>query len=258
MLLIEGIGGVNSGGELLGKRLSPVGRLATGNKLGGRSPGGETLGKRLGPVGKLAIGNKVFGRVGNILLTLGGLITGGPGALGNGKDGGLPKESPSETDAMNSVGTGGREIDGREIDAVEIGGGVNDILNSGTEGTVIDKGETKGLEIDTGVIDTGVIEIGVFDIGVFDIGVIDIGVIEIGVIEIGAIDIGVNDRGVKDVGVNEDTGTASVADGTATVDTATTGTTTDPGKLTEGTTEGTTGTPKATMVARRKAQSQNL
>ena len=238
---------MNSGGEILGKRLSPVGRLATGNKLGGRSPGGETLGKRLGPVGKLAIDNKVFGRVGNILLTLGGLITGGPGALGNGKDGGLPKESPSETDAMNSVGTGGREIDGRGIDAVEIGGGVNDILNSGTEGntegTVIDKGETKGLEIDTGVIEIGVIEIGVTDIGV---------------IEIGVIDIGVNDRGVKDVGVNEDTGTASVADGTATVDATTTGTTTDPGKLTEGTTEGTTGTPKATMVARRKAQSQNL
>ena len=59
---------------------------------------------------------------------------------------------------------------------------------------------------------------------------------------------------MKDIGVNEGTVTAIVAEGTATVDATTTGTTTDPGKLTEGTTEGTTGTPKATMVAMKSTE----
>ena len=45
-------------------------------------------------------------------------------------------------------------------------------------------------------------------------------------------------------GVNEGTDTVTVADGTATVDAATTGTTIDPGKFTDGTT---TGIPRAAI-----------
>ena len=49
---------------------------------------------------------------------------------------------------------------------------------------------------------------------------------------------------MKDIGVNEGTDTVTVADGTATVDATITGTTTDPGKLTDGTA---TGIPRATI-----------
>ena len=85
------------------------------------------LGKMLSPGGKLATGIKVFGRVGSTLFILSGLTAGSP--VGGVNSGGLPKESPRETDAINSVGTGGGEIGGNEMDGVEIGGEVNDILN---------------------------------------------------------------------------------------------------------------------------------
>ena len=67
--LIASVGGVISGGEMLGKR------LRIGNKVVGRG------GNILLILGGLRIGNKVVGRGGNILLILGGLRSVSPGML---------------------------------------------------------------------------------------------------------------------------------------------------------------------------------
>ena len=55
-------GGLAIDGRSVRRLIGGVGTLIGG--VGGVNPGGETLGRRLGPVGRLATGNKVFGRVG--------------------------------------------------------------------------------------------------------------------------------------------------------------------------------------------------